>query len=405
MGFQQKIHARNILILLFLCIGIFSLALILRPHGCKSTYGPPPYHYNTDLILWIKLAEQPIHNLGDSILSNRPIFAYLAWLFSQPTKVIVGDRSISGPTRDGRIAEVQISTIIGLLLANSFCFFISSVFIYHFTNQVFNNPTVSLISAMLWSTSSYAFAWSYHPTNQMGGQLIIFAFPYFLFLLTKKPTILSNISFGLGFGLLLLMKAYYVLPFIYLVWALIHKFNRLHILIAFLCFFIPTLLWRILFEQITGLRFVDFHLGTKGITGELVQFLLPQNFTYFMQNLISNFVKFLSVLSLSTGPFLLLLAIIFFSIPGNFNVYRPYFLLAGIYIPLFFLFLTMSGFFIPRHGSDFFPFIFPAAGYILWDFLNKNKHNTRLIIIAISCVMLSILISYSQPWICASEFM
>jgi hypothetical protein len=232
-----KTNLKYYLIILATCIAIFLLAFLIRPHDCKPTYGPAPWYYNTDLALWASLADQPLGNLKGHVLANRPVFAYLGALFAYPVDLLLNGVTVSSPTRASGVVSQRISTIAGLLVANVFC-----LFLYHLTERLARNKRIALLAAVLWATSGYAFAWSYHPTNQMGGLVVIFGFPLFLLLLDKNSHSLSHYLFCLGLGVLLLMKAYDVLPFIYVIWGWMNGFPIRTLLIGFVLFFVPTFL-------------------------------------------------------------------------------------------------------------------------------------------------------------------
>ena len=110
-------YLRNYILIAGVCVSVSALAFLLKPHDCKPTYGPPPYYYNTDLALWLSLADKPVQNLGGSILGNRPGFACMGWLFAQPAKLLVGNAVVSSPTRARGTVSVRLSTIAGLFAA------------------------------------------------------------------------------------------------------------------------------------------------------------------------------------------------------------------------------------------------------------------------------------------------
>lgn len=395
-----RIHKRNYIYIFLICVSISVISFITRPHDCKTTYGPAPYYYNTDLTLWIDLAEEPIDNLGSSILANRPLFAYMGWLFSQPIGSIIGDTEVISTTRSETIRSVPLATIAGLLLANAFCYLLTGVYLYRFTLELFNKTQIALLTAFLWITSSFAFAWSYHPVNQMAGLVVIFAFPYYLWMITKKPTLLGNLGFGIGIGFLMLSKAYYVLPFIYVIWALYNHFDWKTILVTFILFFIPTLIWQKIYYQLAGVEFIDYHLGEEGMIGLLIQKLT--NVKELFSDLLRSMLYLPMLILKSIGPIITFGAIGFYIFKGK--KYRSFALLGGFWLILFWLFLTLAGFFIPRHGSDLFPFIYPAAAYI--NYLVWNKYpSIKARTIFITLFILFTIVSYSSGYICWSEIL
>ena len=153
-----KSRYKDYLALMLSCALISGAAFFARPHDCKDTYGPPPYYYNTDLTLWVHLAEHPIANLDSSILSNRPLFAMLGWLFAQPVSWLLGDQSISSPTRASGVTAVNLPTVAGLLLANIFCYLVTVWIFYEFTLRLFKQRQIAMLTAFLWAVSNYAFA-------------------------------------------------------------------------------------------------------------------------------------------------------------------------------------------------------------------------------------------------------
>lgn len=398
-----KIHIKNYFLIVIVCGVISLLAFFIRPHDCKTTYGPPPYYYNTDLTLWVHLAERPIENLSTSILANRPLFAYMAWSFAQPAKLVVGEMTIASPTRDSGKVTRNLATLAGLFLANIFSFMLTGVLLYHFTETLFNDTNIALLASLLWVTSSFAFAWSYHPVNQMAGLIIIFGFPLFLFRLTAHSGMLENLLFGLGFGILLLMKAYYVLPFVYIIWASLYRFKPVVIVVTFCVFFIPTLLWRQVYELLTGLPFIDYHLGAGGITGTVATYFTFEGIRIFINTLIAGIVEFPRVIFNSSGLIITISALGFFFDAQNQKKYAKFFLFSIIFVLLFFAFLKMAGVFIPRHGSDFFPILYPASAFFIFTTLKDQKKH--IVYVCIAIWILLTLISYSQPWLCATAFL
>ncbi len=400
-----KPNLRDYIVVVIICGFVLILAFVIRPHDCKSTYGPAPYHYNTDLTLWISLADKPIGNLKGHILANRPLFAYLGWLFAQPVRLLVDDISVSSPTRAGGITSVKLATIAGLLIANAFSFALTSLLLYGFTYLLTNDRRISLLSSILWSTSSYAFAWSYHPVNQMGGLVLVFGFLFFLWLLRPDSGYKKHTLFSLAFGVLLMMKAYYILPFIYLLWGIVQGVRLRVLLMGFVVFFIPMFLWQRAYELVTGDSFVDYHLGEAGVFGFLTSRLLSVNgLQDTIRQLTVNLVNFPKVMFNSAGPIVTISVIGFYMNPVHRKRYRRLFTFASIYVPLFFLFLTLGGFFIPRHGSDFFPVIYPAASVLLHEAFSAIKQKAFLYVFLLTFVAFT-LISYTQAWICAAEFL
>lgn len=396
---------KNYALILLGCVLVTALAFILRPHDCKTTYGPPPYHYNTDLTLWVQLAEKPVAGLSQSILANRPLFAYLGWALSQPLKPFLGEQAISSPTRAGGSASVPVATIGGLFLANSLCFLLSGLLLYQFTWLLFGSKSQALLSSLLWITSSYAYAWSYHPVNQMGGMVVIFSFSLFLWLTVQRSSFWRHALFGLEMGILLLMKAYYVLPFIYLIWCITKRLPFPHIIAGFSLFFLPTIAWQRLYELITGAQFVDYHLGAGGIWG----FLSEQIFTIAgLSQLISQIITNLPRLPLGILPAaglpVFIAAIAFYSQRRIASLNRDYSTFALLYTLLFFVFLTMSGFLIPRHGSDFFPLIYPAAAHFSWQFFTNTKSKKMRYALAAFYILYT-LASYTNTWLCAAQIL
>jgi len=397
MVIANRQHLRNYYIILATCVLVSILGFVFRPHDCKSTYGPPPFHYNTDLTLWVHLAEQPIDHLRDSILANRPMFAYLGWVFAQPVKLIVGNTTITSPVRSGGEIGIPAATVAGLFLANYLCFFLGSLALYHYTLVLFGDAATALIAAMLWVTSYFAYGWSYHPVNQMGGLLVIFVFPWLLWTITKKPTLRSNLVFGLVMGLLLLMKAYYILPLVYLVWGLLHHFDWKGLMIGFIVAFLPTIVWQQLYVQITGIHYVDYHLGSGGLPVFLLEKLI--DLPAVLHSFIISAITFPQIVLNAAGWPIVLVALSFFYF--SHQDHRDFVNFAIIYTVGFYVFLTLSGFFIPRHGSDFFPLIFPATAFMfmhIWKLASTRKKYLLL-----GAWLVYTAITYSFTWLCVAE--
>ena len=322
----------------------------------------------------------------------------MGWVFAQPVRLIVGDSGVSGATRASGTISIPLATVAGLMFANGFCFLLTALLLYHFTLEVFDRQDIALLASLLWATSFYAYGWSYHPVDQMGGLVMIFAFPWLLWRVTRKPTLAGNALLGLGMGILMLMKAYYVLPFIYVVWAILFRFDLKAVIAGFILSFIPTFLWQRAYVHITGAPFVDYQLGAGGIVGYLVQHL--GNFSGLFSSLITNFINFPRIILNSAGWPIALAALGFYITKGSQHVRLT--LLSGIWLFGFFLFLTLADFFIPRHGSDFFPFIYPAAAFVgmsLWDRMISTKARALLIL----AYLLYTVLSFTLVWICVSE--
>ncbi len=77
---------------------------------------------------------------------------------------------------------------------------------------------------------------------------------------------------------------------------------------------------------------------------------------------------------------------------------------AGIYLVPFVVFLTLAGFFIPRHGSDFFPLLYPAVAIVLHEaFFKVRSRVVRCSALAMFIVLTAL--SYTQTWLCAADFL
>lgn len=400
-----KSNLRFYVVLVASCILISVLAFLVRPHDCRSTYGPAPFYYNSDLTLWVNLADKPVENLKNSILANRPLFAYLGWLFAQPVRLVVGNRDISSPTRASGNVSARLATVAGLFLANIFAFILSSILLYHLTFHLTGDRKLSLMSGLLWVTSGFAFAWSYHPVNEMGGLVLIFAFPLFLLALNRNMPAFLNLAICLLFGVLLLMKAYYVMPFLYLVWGILNRYSWPLLIVGTILFFVPTLLWQKLYEGIAGAAFVDFHLGEAGLSGTLASKLLTfDGLQKTILETIANIANFPKVV-FNAGGLVVTTAALFFFLNSSYRErYQQFTLLALVYVILFFVFLTLSGFFIPRHGSDFFPLLYPAAAITFSGAASRLPNRFILYVVVLLGVAYT-LMTYTLPWLCASEIM
>lgn len=394
-----RIHAKNYSIILLTCILVSILGFVFRPHDCRPTYGPAPYFYNTDLTLWVDLANQPIKHLKESILSNRPLFAYLGWLFAQPVHAIIGDATVTSGTRASGNVSISAATVVGLFLANYLCYFLSAIVLYHFTMELFGNFRTGLVASLSWVTSFFAYSWSYHPVNQMGGLFVIFIFPLSLWSVAKNNTFLSNLFLGLMLGVLLLIKAYYILPVIYLAWGIFRCFDWKNLSTGFIASFVPTILWQKIYVVITGIDFVDYHLGGGGLFSFLFQKL--EDLPALIQIYISSFISLPKIILNAAGWPVALIAIFYFIYYWKEN--RDFIFFSGVYLVGFYIFLTVSGFFIPRHGSDFFPLVFPATAFVvirLWDCASKPR---KCLYVGIWLVY--ILFSYTLTWLCVSEIL
>lgn len=340
-------------VILVTCVGVAIAAFALRPHSLGPTYGPAPYHYNTDLTLWVELASHPVAGLSSTILGNRPLFGWLGWACSHFVRLFTRELTITGGTRSGGTARVDVAIVGGLLVANWICYALTGLLVYALARLSRCGAFTGLCASLAWASSGFAFAWSYHPTNQMGGLVVLLSFHAGLLLLTRNPAFWRQVVFGAVIGSLMLMKAYLVVVPIYLVWAVVRGWRRPHMIVGAMLMVLPTLLWSHLVPALTGKPFVDYHLGSGGLAG----------FVSARLQLLSG--KSVCGSLLEVGGFLpvVLLAplvptIAFGVIVTGNRIARRVRLRPDESVGLLLItgvsaFLMFTGFFIPRHGSDF----------------------------------------------------
>lgn len=399
-------HLKNYAILSAVCVGITILAFIIRPHDCGGSYGPAPYYYNTDVTIWLSLAEHPMSNLKDHPHLDRPLFSYLGWVFAQPVRLIIGDKPLVTPIRAGGTISINLAYAAGLFLANSFLYLLFVLATYHLTAELSRNLKTSLLAGVLAATCAFSFVWAYQPVYMMGGAVVILTFPLFLLLVDPKPTFWRNCALALGCGILLLLKPFVIIPFIYLIWALIRRYRVPTVLISTALFFVPTLLWRVLYTLITNSAVPNFDKSTATLANNLLgQLFTAEGLSRLINQALSNLADFPAVLFTPNGLIVTIFAIGFFLTPRYYKRYSHYYILACIYFPAFFALLTLSGFFSARHGGDFAPFIFPAAAIFFMDYFREGSNPKWVKYLVVGLWLLTTIFSYTYPWMCSGEFL
>jgi hypothetical protein len=163
-------------------------------------------------------------------------------------------------------------------------------------------------------------------------------------------------------------------------------------------------LFRLFYEAFTGVGFIDYHMA-NGIVGTLSAKLLTVNgLLQLVESTIENLARLPQVLINPAGMLVTVASMGFYLSVTYRTQYARFFKFSVVFSIFFFAFLTLSGFFIPRHGSDFFPLLLPAAA--IWLYNGYQQIQSRAIKFGLIAALIVIaIVSYTQPWLCASEFL
>jgi hypothetical protein len=235
----------------------------------------------------------------------------------------------------------------------------------------------------------------------MPGLFIVFAFPLFAWRIPKLSFILVVII-ALGFGIMLLMKAYLTLPIALLIWSFVDKEmngRRWYGIVGSVLMLLPSWIWQVAYQQITNTPLVDFHFGSGGAVSYLVTKVSSMNaLVITIQQIIVDLVRMPTVISSSAGVIITIAALGYFLDPEAWAKYSRFISFAWVFCLCAFVGLSATGWLINRHGGDFFSILYPAAAIYL-VFLAERFRDRRVWTIAILFWIVFTIFSYSPFWL------
>jgi len=276
---------------------------------------------------------------GHVVFLNRPLYAFLIFLISQPLHLISNSYSLT--------------FVAGILL--NFILFLAAAFIFYLLLQKLISSRAAFLSSFLLILSPFAHIWLVQPETNVFGAFTVILSLYLFYNYITNPSFKKIIIFSLIIGILMLGKMLFAISFFILLSALYFKRYKEGILFLII-HLIPLVLWYLWVTRVWGMSYfsaeiTDFNMGIWLInifhwpwyqTAKIFLNALP----LFILSVIYGFLLVPVIFALVGFKEFLLKNKTFFSLNLTFS---------------FFLLFFLMNFYSPRQGFLLFPIIYPLA--------------------------------------------